>query len=115
MLRGQLAEQQVADWLQRRGWHVVERNFRARGGELDLVMRCGAALRLVEVKARAPGDPLGLEAVDRGKRRRLVSAARAFLAQYDEPWDEVCFAVALVEEDDEGWRVDYLDDAFDVG
>ncbi len=88
---------------------MLVRNWIGGGGELDLVVRRGRTLRMVEVKLREADDPVGIEAIDDGKRRRLRGAAGAWLALYDEPIDEVCFLVALVE----GVSVSWIDDAFD--
>lgn len=107
---GAEAEARVAAALEADGWRVLARNWRFEGGELDLVVERGGALRVVEVKARAPDDPLGLDAVDARKRRKLVRTAEAFLAAYADLVDEVCFLVALVE----GERVTLIDNAFDA-
>ena len=117
-----MAEQVAADRLVAAGWELIARNWRGGGGELDLVVARQGRLRFVEVKARAPDDPVGLEAIDAGKRRRLVSAARAFLAQWEDLVDEVCFTVALVHLPEgpgeplapADLRVEWLDDAFDA-
>ena len=104
------AEQRAAAHLEQSGWEVVARNWRGGGGELDLVVRRDARLRLVEVKARQPDDPVGpLEAVDARKRRRLIGAGRAWLRSYADLYDEVCFMVVAVEGD----RITVIDDAFD--
>ena len=92
------------------GWAVLVRNWRGGGGELDLVVRQGSRLRIVEVKARAAGDPVGLEAVGPDKQRKLIGAARAWLREYDPFYDEVAFMVALVEPE----GITFVDDAFDV-
>ena len=110
---GAAAEQCVLELLQRRGWALVERNWRGGGGELDLVVCRDGALRIVEVKARAADDPVGLEAISAGKQRRLRGAARSFLAFYEKPYDEVCFMVALVEAAEPAPRITIIDDAFD--
>ena len=109
--RGAAAEDHVATLLSMQGWDVVARNWRGGGGELDLVVARGGALRIVEVKARAPGDPYGpAAAVGPTKRRRLVRAAEAFLSRWKGGLDEVAFMVALVEGD----VVTFIDDAFDA-
>lgn len=111
LARGAAAEDHVADLLQQQGWDVVSRNWRGGGGELDLVVRRGEALRIVEVKARQADDLHGAAmAIGPGKRRKLVRAAEAFLAGYRDSYDEVAFLVALVE----GGRVTLIDDAFDA-
>ena len=107
---GAEAEERAAAYLERSGWDVLERNWRGGGGELDLVVRRDACVRLVEVKARHPDDPVGpLEAVDARKRRRLIGAGRAWLRGYTDLVDEVCFMVVAVEGD----RITVIDDAFD--
>ena len=110
LARGAAAEQRVAEILQVRGWTVLDRNWRGGGGELDLVVRSGGKLRFVEVKARQPDDPVGLDAVGVGKRRRLVGAARAYLLQEDPDFDEVCFLVVLFS----GETLHWIDNAFDA-
>jgi putative endonuclease len=84
--RGAAGEQLAADFLRReRGFTVVVRNWRSprdRRAELDLVCRDGEALVFVEVKTRAAGALVpGYYAVDRRKKRALLRACEAYLAQ----------------------------------
>jgi putative endonuclease len=51
--KGAAGEQLAADYLQRRGLTLVERNFRVRGGEIDLVCRDGTTTVFVEVRLRS--------------------------------------------------------------
>lgn len=79
--RGQDIELLTARWLVARGLVEVARNQHARGGEIDLVMRDGETLVFVEVRYRADsryGSPL--ETVTATKQRRLIKAARFYLA-----------------------------------
>lgn len=62
-------------------FRILDRNFRARGGEIDLVARRGNLIVFVEVKTRAKLFD-GMEAVDRGKRQRVAKAARRWLAAH---------------------------------
>ena len=115
---GAEAESLVARALEARGWVVLDRNWRGGGGELDLVVHHDGRLRMVEVKARRPDDPVGLEAIDAAKQRRLRSAARAWLQGYDDLVEEVCFLVALVTlpgsaRPDAPPTIEWIDDAFD--
>lgn len=114
-----MAERWVAERLEAAGWEVVARNWRGGGGELDLVAVREGRVRLVEVKARRPGDDAGLEAVGPAKRRRLIQAARLFLDEWPDLVVEACFTVALVHLAGDGpgrspLRVDWIDDAFDA-
>jgi putative endonuclease len=79
---GRCGEDLACAELERRGYVIVARRFRTRAGELDIVARDGATLVFVEVKARrsaAFGTPL--EAVTRGKQRRLCAMAAEYLAR----------------------------------
>lgn len=78
---GRAAESAAARMLERAGYRILQHNFRAKGGELDVVAMDGAALAIVEVRYRA-SDQFGggAASITAGKRRRIVSAARALLA-----------------------------------
>ena len=78
---------------------VVARNFRGRGGEIDIVARDGDVMVFVEVRFREEGD-FGApeETVTPAKRRRIASAARAYLSTISPvDWKEARFDVAAVE------------------
>jgi putative endonuclease len=68
-----------------RGYRLLASNARAGGYELDLVLRRGRRLVVVEVKQKR-GDGFGgpLEMIDAEKERRVQSAARAWLAAHPE-------------------------------
>ncbi|CAB4244155.1 conserved protein of unknown function [Methylacidimicrobium sp. AP8] len=79
---GKWGEREAARFLRRKGYRVLLRNVRIGGGEIDLVCRDGSILVFVEVKARSStnhGEPF--EAVDAGKRARLVRAAYSYLEE----------------------------------
>ncbi len=78
--RGREGEAVAARYLEGRGLKVIERNFRVRGGEIDLVCRDGKVLVFVEVRLRSRGDFGGAAAsIGHGKRQRLILAARHYL------------------------------------
>jgi putative endonuclease len=78
---GARAEELAAAFLAARGLVVVERNFRRRCGELDLVARDGDTLVFVEVRLRRRGDFGGAAAsITAAKRARIVAAAELYLA-----------------------------------
>lgn len=77
---GSRHELQAAAFLTQQGYIILEKNYRCRTGEIDLIAREGAYLVFAEVKYRssgANGDPA--EAVDLKKRRRITGAARFYL------------------------------------
>lgn len=83
--KGKLGEQWAADYLVKKGLRVVERNFRVRGGEIDLICRDGAMTVFVEVRLRSRSDFGGAAAsITAAKQRRLIVAARHWLLRHGE-------------------------------
>jgi putative endonuclease len=77
---GAEAESLAQDFLVARGLHPLLTNYRCRAGELDLVLREGAALVVVEVRRRGSMRFGGAGAsVDARKRRRIAHATRHLL------------------------------------
>lgn len=79
---GRRGEELAAGHLQRRGWVVLARNWRCSEGELDIVATDGAdTVVFCEVKTRSgTGFGTPVEAVTRGKRRRIRRLAAIWLA-----------------------------------
>ncbi|HLH65448.1 MAG TPA: YraN family protein [Solirubrobacteraceae bacterium] len=80
---GAAGESLAVEHLVRLGYRIVERNFRTRLGELDIVALDGRTLAFCEVKTRRRGGRTGgaLEAVTAAKRARVRRMAAAWLAQ----------------------------------
>lgn len=77
---GRQAEDIAIKWLISRGWKVVDRNWRTRWCEIDIVARHGQVLHFVEVKYRRNEHyGGGLSSISREKCRRLQRAALAWL------------------------------------
>ncbi len=75
-------EDAAAAYLEGKNYRILQRNFRCRTGEVDLIARDGAFLVFVEVKYRrtaAHGSPL--EAVGAKKQRRIAGAAMFYLSK----------------------------------
>ena len=88
---GARAEALAAAHLARHGLVVAERNYRVRGGEIDLVCRDGRTLVFVEVRLRRNGAFGGAAAsITAAKRHRLVLAAQHYLAQQANASDAAC-------------------------
>ena len=81
--RGAYYEQVAAAWLSERGYCILERNYRCRMGEIDLIANDGDYIVFVEVKYRttkASGYPA--MAVDAKKQQRIINAARWYLMEH---------------------------------
>ena len=78
---GAFGEGVAARWYVARGYTVVDRNWRVRGGEIDLIVQLGCQLVFCEVKTRTRDTfGTGLDAVTWSKQQRLRKLASAWLA-----------------------------------
>lgn len=111
MTSGAQAEDYAAQYLQQRGLTLLHRNYRCRHGEIDLIMRDGAALVFVEVRLRSRSD-FGGPAASIGalKQGRLVRTAQHFLStlRHTPP----CRFDAVLLHDPTGEGVEWIKNAF---
>lgn len=77
--RGVRGEEVAARHLRAAGYRILARNWRSGRRELDLIALDGRTVVFVEVKTRGDGPQHPLEALDRRQRRRLRSAAEAWI------------------------------------
>lgn len=109
--RGAAAEREAAQLLASAGYEIVERNFRCKAGELDIVARDGDVLVFVEVRSRSDGDHGdAVEMIRRGKQRRVVRVARYYLATAAPVFDRCRFDIVAIT----GGEAILLKDAFRV-
>ena len=108
--RGAAAEDLAALYLARNGLAVLEKNFRVRGGEIDLICRDGDSLVFVEVRLRSNTHYGGAAAsITATKQRRIIQAARHWLAKHGEQFCR--FDCILLDALDES-RIEWIKNAF---
>ena len=114
--RGQLAEQQAGDYLKRQGLKPLERNYRCRCGEIDLIMQSREYLVFVEVRFRRHNNFGGAAAsVDRRKQRKLLAAAQQYLQRH-RAFDRPCRfdVVAVMPGRDGEPEFEWIKNAFEL-
>lgn len=114
---GRDGEDAAAQFLEQQGCHIIARSVRLRYGELDVIVRDGATLVFVEVKARrSTGQGRPAEAVGPAKQRRLTRLALAWLAQ-NPRWRDapVRFDVIALTGRPGSWHIEHIPDAFRAG
>lgn len=84
---GRCFEGAVSAWLCGQGYHLLDRNYTVRGGELDLIMEKDGYTVFIEVKAREDGDNIRrfgrpADAVNAGKREHLIHTAECWLREH---------------------------------
>ncbi|MDP1609856.1 MAG: YraN family protein [Sulfuritalea sp.] len=108
--KGAAAEQLAADFLIQQGLSVIERNFRVKGGEIDLVCREGKTTVFVEVRLRSRSDFGGAAAsITATKQARLILAARHWLVRHGET---PCRFDCMLLDGLESKNIEWLRDAF---
>ncbi len=81
--KGSRYEQIAADWLRSRGLGLIERNYRCRRGEIDLILLEGDCICFVEVKYRASRAFGGARySIPRAKQQKLLLAAEHYLGHH---------------------------------
>lgn len=111
MSKGAEAERQAAEFLLQRGLALVDKNYRCRYGEIDLIMREGSTLVFVEVRMRSRADFGGAAAsIDAAKRGRLLRTAQHYLSALRNI--PPCRFDALLVHSADGAQIEWVRNAF---
>jgi len=107
---GNWGEDQASLYLQQQGLRLVDRHYRQKWGEIDLICRDGESWVFVEVKTRASlSQPSAVEAVTAAKRRRIVRAALSYMKWKRLQGQAMRFDLVLIE----GGQIEWIPDAFE--
>ncbi|NTV98914.1 MAG: YraN family protein [Chlorobiaceae bacterium] len=116
---GPLGEKAAADYLRKKGYRILERNYRFRRNEIDIIATDRGTLCFIEVKTRSTGekgDPL--EAVTPEKQKEIIKAAKAYLAasgnmERECRFDVIALRVRDKADDGKGpFSIEHVADAF---
>ena len=106
----------ATEFLRKKGYRILERNYRTRRGEMDIVAEDAGALVFVEVKARRGnqfGGPHG--AVGWRKQQQLIRVASHYMARHRIGNRDCRFDLVLISEDSlRGRQIDLVRNAFEV-
>ncbi len=109
-LLGKEGEQAAVDYLEGRGFRILDRNWRCAGGEIDIVAAERHTFVVCEVKTRSGtryGTPL--EAVGRDKRRRLRRLAALWLSAHGVRFDQIRIDVlGLLRDGADGFTIEHI-------
>jgi putative endonuclease len=113
---GRSGEELACRFLKKKGYKILEKNYRGRLGEIDVVAREGGCLVFVEVKTRSTtshGHPL--ESIDSRKQRQLAKAAGEYLADCGDE-EQLCRfdAVSVIVGEDSNPDVELVRNAFEI-
>ncbi len=110
---------EIAAWafLEKKGFQILEKNFRCPLGEIDIVAAQGRRIRFVEVKTRTSnryGEPE--EAVTLGKQKKIIRLAQWYLKARKKEDMPISFDVIAVSAGSgQALQIRYIPNAFEVG
>lgn len=112
---GKIAEDLAAEYLQKKGYKVLTRNFRFQKAEIDIIAEKEDLIIIIEVKARSTDAfMLPQEAVTKTKIKSIVSAANHYLEEFNRN-NEVRFDIISVLPDEmKKLTIDHITDAFEA-
>ncbi len=95
---GAWGETFAADFLSRKGYLLVEKNFHTRYGEIDLIMKSAEQLVAVEVKTRRSGNyGIAEDSITRKKYQSIQAAMSIFLEKHPELRHEWQLDILVIE------------------
>ena len=107
---GSIYEEKIAAFLKQNGFMILERTYRCKQGEIDIIAKDGKYFVFIEVKFRASGSAgFSLEAIDHRKAMRIRNAAMYYLFSHQLPEETPCrFDAAGID----GEEITYIRNAF---
>lgn len=115
---GQEGEGLAAQFLKAKGFQILEKNYRCRLGEVDLIVENKDRLVFVEVKTRRDSQSVSpRELISRSKQVHISKVAQHYLAQKKNQKQEntASFAVLIVDWSSGRPEIEFINDAFDLG
>jgi len=110
---GKEGENIAANHLESRGYTILDRNFRAGRGEIDIIAKQGSVLAFVEVKTKKHGDfgdPVYW--VTKNKQRQIGRIAKAYLQQRAIEDMDIRFDVITLDWKEGAYQLDHIENAF---
>jgi putative endonuclease len=112
---GKSGEEAAVDYLEQKGYRVLERNFKNPLGEIDIIAKDKKTICFIEVKTRSSLDKgYPQEAINRRKQRKLSRVALSFLKSRRLLDCAARFDIVSVIFGSEGTRIDLIQDAFEL-
>lgn len=111
---GDFGEKVTAYYLEKKGYTILKRNFRVKGGEIDIIAAKDGIIAFTEVKTRAP-DPLvnGFEAITAAKKRRIIRASEIYSRRFPHDFQPRFDAVWVTVSEGKVVGFQYIENAFD--
>ncbi len=115
---GREGEEAAVAYLKKKGYRILEKNFRSKLGEVDIITEKGGAIVFIEVKARADhqyGHPFN--AITPAKQRKIIQVAQTYLAKHRLMENSARFDVVgltLDPDNSKSFQIELLENAFQI-
>ncbi len=114
---GTEGERKVANFLKKRGYQVIKRNFVSKYGEIDIIAENEQHIIFTEVKTRKENSLVsGVEAVDAFKQRRIILTANDYIAKTEcqkQPRFDIAEVTVFERKDGAtGYKLNYIENAW---
>ena len=112
---GKLGEESVCAYLIERGYKITARNYRIKGGEIDIIAENGDYIAFVEVKSRKPDSMVsGFEAVNKRKRGLIIKTAADYCCKYPNMLQPRFDVAQVIIDAVKVLSIDYILNAYDT-
>lgn len=115
-INGQLGEKITYEWLKRKKYNVIAKNYQSEYGEIDLIAIKGCYICFVEVKLRS--EECGYspkESVSLAKQKKIIKTAISFLKKHPCKYQPRFDVSEVVKKTAGDFKIEYISDAFSVG
>lgn len=114
--RGKAAEERALNFLKKCGLKPLEKNYRTRGGEIDLIMLDDETIVFIEVRARSNDSYMKpLESIDKRKLENIIYASNHYLQKNRAGNDSSCrFDVVVLTGASGQPKIEWIKNAFEA-
>ncbi|WP_029522854.1 YraN family protein [Persephonella sp. KM09-Lau-8] len=107
---GKIAEEKAVNFLKQKGYTILDRNFRTRYGEIDIIASKDKTLVFVEVRFRSGSFISPEESIDHRKVQRIIKTANAYLTKTTTSYENIRFDVIAIDKN----QIRHIENAFDI-
>ena len=112
---GRLGEEAVCKYLASRGYNISARNFRIKGGEIDIIAENGDYIAFTEVKSRKPDSMTsGFEAVSRRKQGLIIKTACEYCRRFPNMLQPRFDVAQVIIDEGRVVSIEYIENAYDT-
>ena len=115
LVLGRIGETEATEYLESLGYKILERNYKNKLGEIDIIARDGDTIVFVEVKARGEGSiAQPREFVDEIKQKKIISTANLYMMQYKVKLQPRFDVIEVFLENNRIKSIKHLENAFSL-